>query len=338
MRKLLGLFVVLLFVILPYCGKETAKPAAEIPKALSCPYPGSLPFSTEAHSFNHPDNVKQAKKEKIISYSTFDYYANSPTYPQVLTGVVGYGNGLSINVPLKDEYVSLWYFNSSEWIQLGRTKTDGNGFYLIKIPDDKKLGYGAHVLYLIVEGDHTCEEQLTFIYPPKSQFVVSDIDGTLTTDDGQIIQQILDPDYVPKMWDDAVDVMDEYVKKGYYIVYLTARAYPLRTLTREWLDQEKFPLGLLITAYSFVSGDSAAAFKTAVLRHMIDDLKWQIVAAHGNADSDIEAYQAVGIPNNRIFIIGENGGHKGSTAVSSYSDFLKDIMPTIPDAQQPSLQ
>lgn len=57
---------------------------------------------------------------------------------------------------------------------------------------------------------------------------------------------------------------------------------------------------------------------------MVHDFGWNIVAAYGNAITDIEAYQSVGIPNDRIFIVGPNGGQLGSTAIAN-DDFTAHV-------------
>ena len=302
---------------------------------LKCPYPTYVPFKLEATSFNHPETVKKIKdSSELIGYSAIDYLSNDPNEEQVLTGTVGYGSGLSIDEPIVDEYISLWFFNGTEWEQIGRTKTDNDGNYSITVPENLKFSYGTHTLYLFLEGDKTCTEQMVIIHPKGSEFVVTDIDGTLTIDDSQVIRQMSDPSYVPKSWPGAVDVMTEYANKGYYLIYLTARPNGFRAITREWLVNQGYPSGAMITASTFVHGDSAAKYKADFIQSIVD-MGWKVVVAHGNAESDIQAYQKAGIPNDRIFIIGPNGGKDGSTAINSYTDFYNSFLSQFPDAQQP---
>jgi phosphatidate phosphatase PAH1 len=57
---------------------------------------------------------------------------------------------------------------------------------------------------------------------------------------------------------------------------------------------------------------------------MVDDFGWDVVAAYGNATTDIGAYAAAGIPTNRTFIVGEFGGQGGTVAIES-NDFSAHI-------------
>jgi phosphatidate phosphatase PAH1 len=154
---------------------------------------------------------------------------------------------------------------------------------------------------------------------------VSDIDGTLTTSDSQIFQQIF-AGTDPAQWPDADKVMKVVRRKGYRMVYLTGRPQLLVGRTREWLNGHGFPAGVVkvtdgtmdvIPTEAFVG-----QFKTAYLQDLVQRVHVSLFAGYGNATTDIHAYQAAGLPNARIFIIGPNGGVDGSTPVPSYTMHL----------------
>ena len=336
-RKII-LFILFLFVY--SCNGETDNISfkTSYPSSISsitCPTPLNLPFTLRTTKFNHPDNIKKAKVGNILGYSAIDFFANSDQYPQVLTGIIGYGSGIAITDFIYDEWVSLWYYNGDSWLELGRNKTDSNGRYSITIPDNLRFSYGTHKLYVVVEGDKSCTEQVLSIHPDNSKFIVTDIDGTLTANDTEIVNQMADTTYFPVSWPGAVELMSYYAKKGYYLVYLTARPNGFRVLTREWLIKSGYPLGLMITAPEYLHGADVVNYKAGSVRKLFYN-KWEIIAVHGNAETDIEAYQEVGISNNNIFIIGENAGKLGSTAVISYPDFMtSSFIKTLPNANQP---
>ncbi len=345
MRKVWFLgFLLSIFIVTGGCRK--GKPNADwigseryVQKSVfECPYPdrGNLPFKLEASSFRHPSVVKEAKNGGIIGYFAPDILSNKRGESIVLKGVIGYGNGISLSSPLSDEYVSVWWYDGEKWKMIGRTLTDSDGNYNIEVPGEILEKWGNYRFYVFVEGDATCTTQLVMQHPEGSKFVITDIDGTLTIDDNQVLLQLQDPSYIPQSWDGAVDVMNGYARKGYYIIYLTARPRALDLLTKSWLIAEGYPEGAVHTATNFVYGESAARYKTEFLTHIVDDLGWKIVAAHGNAESDIEAYQNAGVPDDRIFVIGENAGLNGSTPVSNYKDFMNsDFYRNLPPAEQP---
>jgi phosphatidate phosphatase PAH1 len=124
--------------------------------------------------------------------------------------------------------------------------------------------------------------------------------------------------------------MQTWDGKGYTIVYLTARLHTFRPETRTWLEDEGYPTGPMITAADL--GD-AAAYKTAWLQRMIDDFGWDVVAAYGNATTDIDAYAAAGIPTDITFIIGPNAGMGGTQPIANddYTQHIADFVDQQPD-------
>jgi phosphatidate phosphatase PAH1 len=160
-----------------------------------------------------------------------------------------------------------------------------------------------------------------------SHSIVADIDETLTTADSEFIQQLLDSTYIPAEREGASELIQAYHGRGYSIVYLTARALNQESgddamvsaeqLTRDWLADFGFPVDentRLEMSDTFVFGDSAAAYKTERLGELQAE-GFEFEYAYGNADSDITAYGAAGIPKDATFIIGSEAGADGTVAI-----------------------
>lgn len=132
-------------------------------------------------------------------------------------------------------------------------------------------------------------------------------------------------------------MMNLWFEKGYRIVYLTARPHLFRAETRAWLKSEGFPPGPVITANSLVFDESARTYKRAWVKRMLEDFHWEVVAAYGNAASDIDAYEDAGIPKTLTFIIGENAGINGTQPIANndFSDHIADFVTPQPDVDGP---
>jgi hypothetical protein len=227
--------------------------------------------------------------------------------------------------PLPGENVSLWSYDGTAWAEEGHAKTDANGEY------DLPTTFTAannHPLYSMLEADGSCAEHFNLLLPPGSKVVVTDIDGTLTTDDNQELMEIPDATYVPLMMGAANTMLQAWDAKKYPVIYLTARPQVLREESRGWLRDQSFPTGPLITA---VDVEEASAYKTLWLKRMVTTFGWVPVAAYGNADTDVTAYANVGIAKDITFIVGPLGGDGGTVAIPNM-DFSAHITSFI-DAQ-----
>ena len=165
--------------------------------------------------------------------------------------------------------------------------------------------------------------------------IVTDIDETLTTSDGEWLTQIVDPFHDPAMRPDANTVMQGYLALGYRVFYLTARGRGLRLLdgtpaqdaTEDWLDAHGFPYtsdGVFLADGLGAFGNSAADYKIDILADLQAD-GFEFAYAYGNADTDIEAFQAVGIPDTNIFLVGKLAGQMGVVGLTdqeAYTDHL----------------
>jgi phosphatidate phosphatase PAH1 len=174
--------------------------------------------------------------------------------------------------------------------------------------------------------------------------VVTDIDETLTTSDREWYTQLVIPTHDPEMRPDGDEVMWTYVSKGYRVIYVTARGEALRLLdgrsgreaTEDWLAEHDFPFTsdgvFLAGGLGAVSDGAATSYKTQVLEDLIAH-GFEIHFAYGNADSDIAAYEAAGIPPQDTFLVGELAGTLGVTGIptpEAYTDHLAAFVDGVP--------
>lgn len=320
--------------------------------SLVCPQPEKIPFTLESHTFLDKDKVAQVMANGVVNHYILDFIGH-PGDPQTLSGQATYGidllqvlNGQPAD-GISNEWVSIWWQNAGkEWLQLGRVKTDNVGLWSLTLPQEQALAIGANRVYMVLEGNGSCAEGGVFVYPAGTQFVVTDLDGTMTRADSEVMQWIQDPSYKVIPNDGAVDLMKKYDELGYVVMYLTARPYHLRMHSREWLTSLGFPFGMLETTDKFVFGDTAVAYKAGFLKRMIQTLGYKLLVAYGNAESDIDAYDEIGIPKNRTFIIGKENGKKNTMPIAeqvqtangevySFRQHMNQYVDKIPPAKQP---
>ncbi|MBN2799174.1 MAG: hypothetical protein JXX28_08495 [Deltaproteobacteria bacterium] len=161
--------------------------------------------------------------------------------------------------------------------------------------------------------------------------VFTDIDETLTTSDGEWMAQLGDPTHDPEERDQAAEMMQAYADLGYTVFYVTARGEDLalqdgrtaREATMDWLVAHSFPVTeeqvFLASGYG-ASGDAAVAYKSAVLDEKAA-AGWALDYAYGNADSDILAFQASGVADEDIFLVGELAGTMGVQPITDADAF-----------------
>lgn len=174
--------------------------------------------------------------------------------------------------------------------------------------------------------------------------VYTDIDETLTTADEEWMAQLMDPTHDPAMRPEADRLMQDYAARGYTIFYVTARGEDTslsdgrtaRQATFDWLQSHGFPGGeeTVYLAPGFgVTGDDAVEYKAGVVDALSAD-GWDAGYAYGNADSDILAFQAAGIPDDRIFLVGELAGTMGVQPIldeEAYAAHREAWMPQVPE-------
>ncbi|MDP6958782.1 MAG: alkaline phosphatase family protein, partial [Planctomycetota bacterium] len=109
------------------------------------------------------------------------------------------------------------------------------------------------------------------------------------------------------------------------------RPYWLKRASRRWLELKGFPVGQVYTySGAFPATDTTAVdYKSGVLSAAIERGA-DFVHAFGNADTDIAAYAAVGIPVADTYVIGESAGLGGTVVLGQYSDLYGSLVPAPP--------
>ena len=326
------------------CGTDELPPLTDA-KSLECPKAGDLPFRLETTGFVHGENATLAKNDPRVKDESSDtmgnpggvvasvYLADSamPTATPIAyrgakarTSLTG---GL-FAMPLAGENVSLWTYDGTAWQTIGRTQTGDDGYY--ELPSTGFVAANGTPIYSMLEADGSCSEHYDYLLPAGTKVVVADIDGTLTSSDNEEFMQIGDETYTPVMMGAADKLTQTWAMKGYTVIYLTARPSVFRNETRNWLRDLMFSAGPLVTAPTV---EDAAIYKTLWLKRMIDTFGWQVVAAYGNADTDIIAYNNAGIPKAQTFIVGPLAGNSGTVAIPNmdYTDHIATYVTAQPN-------
>ncbi|CAN5561702.1 hypothetical protein BH11MYX1_BH11MYX1_45610 [soil metagenome] len=327
---------VLLVLLVGACSSDPGLPPLTHDTSLKCPLPDGLPFRTATTGFQVAQNETLASGEPRSKDQASDTVGNpgglvaniyTPDASTAANGPVTY-HGVKARTAvtagyyadaLPGEKVSLWTYDGMVWTSIASATTDADGAY--DLPATDFIAANKQPLYSMLEADGSCAEHYTTLLPAGSKVVITDIDGTLTTDDNQVIDQIPDATYVPVAMGSAVELMKAWDAKNYPIIYLTARPHVLRVESRGWLRDEGFPNGALITA---IQTEEASAYKTAWLQRIVTQFGWVPVAAYGNAQTDITAYNNVGIPKDKTFIVGPLAGSNGTQPIGGM-DFATHI-------------
>jgi LNS2 (Lipin/Ned1/Smp2) len=324
-----------LALVVGACG-GTDLPPLTSDISLKCPTPGALPFRLMSSGYQNASNDALVKNDPRNKDEASDTIGNPngkianiylPDASGASATSLSYRgakarttppNGLFSN-PLAGENVSLWTYDTGAWTQIGRTTTGDDGYY--EVPDTGFTAANGTPVYALLEADGSCAAHYDYLFPAGENVVVFDIDGTLTYSDGEFDTQLGNATYVPKMMGAADKLVQAWDAKHYPVIYLTARPHTARVESRGWLDDLGFPSGPLITA---ITVEEASAYKTAWLKRMVNDFGWHIVAAYGNATTDISAYANANIPQNQTFIVGPEGGKGGTLAIPNM-DFTAHI-------------
>jgi len=166
-----------------------------------------------------------------------------------------------------------------------------------------------------------------FVWGQKDKIIISDIDGTITKSDvrGMILPLIGVADWAQG---EVTHLYSKISENGYKILYLSARSISQASETKAYLKSLSqgnlnLPLGPL-----FLNPESVIkSFKQEVIDRQPEVFKIKCLkdlqclfggpmyspyfAGYGNRPNDVTAYQAVGIPLSRIFIINKSGNLKG---------------------------
>lgn len=215
------------------------------------------------------------------------------------------------------------------WEELAPAITDNDGRARVALPAFDAPG--NYDVMMIVGGDHTSARGTITVLEENADVVIFDIDGTLTTDDGEVFEQTL-LGATAMMHPGAAEVVQHYAARGIQPLFVTGRPYPLQGPTLRWLESQQVPPGALRTTDSFVStipGQPVQDFKEAYLREL-QTAGYRIVAAYGNATSDICAYARAGVASESLYIIGPHAGaacedHEPSQAIPGYPEHLEEL-------------
>ena len=331
-------------------GADTVAPVTA--PVLQCPQPGPLPFAVGATALDTEgaryliDNYPRVKDSgadylgvpggagAITTQSVDDALLDGSVQP-IVGRMARSPNELGLaGDPVSGEWVSAWQpLDDGGWQQVGRARSGDDGEYAFELAGADRFGVGSHALYGVLEGAGSCVEHDYYLWPAATEVVVTDIDGTLTLDDNEMGYQIADGSYVPQQKTAADQLMRAWHDKGYQIIYITARPHVFRAETRAWLASEGYPPGPIITASELVFDAAAITYKTAWLG-WIKGFGWQVVAAYGNANSDIQAYENAAIQKDRTFIIGPEAGASSTVAIANddFSDHIAGYVAAQPVA------
>lgn len=335
---------------------STPVDAGPFTTTLACPSPPSLPFVLADRQWRDERNETASVSDPRIKHQPADIMA-VPGGAAAYTDLPGdapleSGNFVARGImarsklnqglqgfPIPGELVSVWeYSEATDWQMVAEGTTNAGG---TSNPGGYSLDTGSATIsadvvtrYAVLNAETSCGTHLIMSLPAGRQAVITDIDETLTLSDEEIFSQIPDPSYDPIVKTSSVEVMQTWAEKGYQVIYLTARPHQFRTETRRWLEDHEYPPGPMITAPDFVFDETARVYKGAWVNRVLNDLGWDLVAAYGNAVSDIDAYEDAGIAKAVTFIIGPNAGANGTQAIQNddFTQHLQDYVSQQPDA------
>jgi phosphatidate phosphatase PAH1 len=258
-----------------------------------------------------------------------------------LRGKFTYG---SVSKDLEDEKVRVFLDACAGWTSLGDFRTDSDG--RIAVPAPASLAVGVYDVRLQVLGDGTVAPGRIWILPAGTRLAVTDIDGTLTTSDEELVtdvitdlfQPILAGTDVPDAYPGAAALTNALVGRGHVLVFLTGRPYWLTGKTRDWLASGGFALGPLhvtdTNSEAIPATGGVGAFKRAYLLSLVA-AGFVLDEAYGNATTDVYAYAGALIPPAWTWIIGPNAGSGGTVPVSGSWEARAATVSALPPVVQP---
>lgn len=238
---------------------------------------------------------------------------------------------------IQDEDVTIQLLRGcgGSWEELGTVRTTNDGAHpsiegvddtggrvYFEIPAERRLGVGRHRLHFVVRGDLSTADQIVEVVPAGARFVVTDVDGTQTESETAEWAAVLGgPD--PAARPSGPELMTAYARRGYRILYLTARPDWLDARTHSWLELRGYPPGIVHTTLSLTGamGTAAIDFKTAELAELEARFPGGLEDGIGNTDTDVAAYVNVGLPPERLFAYMYDPGPQG-TRVDDYATLI----------------
>ena len=211
--------------------------------------------------------------------------------------------------------------------RLASSLTDSDGRAEATTPP---LPAGQYPYFMLVPGDGTSADGMIWAIEPGTKAVLFDIDGTLTTSDGELFEDLLGGN--AEMFPDANAVVQRWADAGYLIIYVTGRPNFLRNHTRQWLSRNKFAPGALFTVNRLrdtrPTAGGVGTFKAALI-NQLRAAGVQIERAYGNAGTDACAYLRNGIDPSRVFMTGNQArscDSKSTQPMASYTAHLANLV------------
>lgn len=259
-----------------------------------------------------------------------------PAEAQWLIGKFAYG---PLDKDLEDELVHVYVLRGCKaWEELGQRRTsedgslaaahegadDSGGRVFFQVPQAKALALGRHRVRFVVEGDGSSADAIVEVRDASTQVFVSDIDGTLTGAEFEEFGALLDG-ALPSVHPDAAAALGKLAARGVLPVYVTARPEWLMGRTRELLDVNAFPRGIVLTTATTIGalGSVAKQFKSDVFARL-KSRKFVPAWVFGNQPSDADAYEIFGIPKDRRVYYQFTDEAHGGRRIESYGELLRD--------------
>ena len=260
--------------------------------------------------------------------------------------------------PLIREDVALFISaNGCDYRRVAESRTGIDGSAEFEMNVGTELGH--YELRVAVLADGTEASARIHVIQPQQPVVLFDLDGTLTTGDVEVVdgivlhhlgdasEELLNLAGIPltqKQWSDtlekvldedaaiyanAVDAVEYYADQGIQPVYITGRTVTYGDMTRRWLERHALPDGPLFLAPTLKESMPMGVkdYKVDTIARL-QNLGHPIVAAYGNATTDICAYAESGIAADSTFIVGKHAGEacEGAEAPHPIEDYATHLM------------
>lgn len=288
------------FVQAAYCpdyGVAQSQPAAPNPTQKSFRYFGNRLLASfyKPYHMVHDQLVLEGQTASVVG--KFDY-------------------DLALHKDLEGEYIHAYVYGTgmSSWQYLGRYTTNSDGKVFVPLTGKPE---GDYIVRMVAEGDLSSATGYVTVASPGRQTVLFDIDGTLTLNDFEAVGEYIGVD-IADNYAYAEAMVQAYVDKGYQVVFLSARPYWVAKSTRKWFANYG-----IVPWHTRLNPNSdnllnlqTEQYKTDYIRYLKNTLGLNIVRAYGNATTDINAYNAAGIPKSDTYIIGTNAGKNGTQAIN----------------------
>lgn len=313
-------------------------PAPPLPALRRCV--GSTFTPAPVEPWLHPGRARARAALGPANHAVQDVLA-APGAPATIRAKLAYG---AASKDLERERVRVFLDACSGFRPIAELRTDGEGRIAVPVP--ATLAPGVYDVRVEVLGDGSVAPGRVWILPRGTRLAVTDIDGTLTTGDEEMVKDVVGDVFrpmvagahVPAAYPGAAALTNALAARGYVVLFLTGRPHWLAGKTREWLSSGGFAAGPLHLADSSAEAVPGArgvgAFKRAYLRSLAA-AGFAVEEAYGNAPTDVAAYAGAGIPAAATWIIGPNGGSGGTQAVSASWEPRAAAVAAMPPVAQP---